>query len=288
MSMFQAVKSVFGKYATFEGRARRSEYWLFYLFNSLVSVAVIVLSYALGINAVRNAYYSNRVSLSGNMIVLGLYGIYCLACILPGLAVSCRRLHDIGRSGAYLLFIFIPIVGVIFLLIWLIQDGTPGVNIYGADPKGRAGEYAYAQPAYAQPEYRTPESTPPQNSAQEFRGAEDIGATAPQTVVRENVRIPVIVAENGVFGGRRFSVQGKLSLGRSTDNAVVFPQDMLEVSRRHCEFTASGGRLFVQDLGSTNGTFVNRSFRLVPGQPVELNPGDRITLGSLSDSFRVE
>ncbi|MBO6041563.1 MAG: DUF805 domain-containing protein [Oscillospiraceae bacterium] len=288
MSMMQAVKSVFSKYATFEGRARRSEFWLFFLFNSLVGLAVIILSYVIGISAVRNAYSFSLGSLGGNMIVRGLYGIYSLACILPGVAVSCRRLHDIGRSGAYLLFVLIPIVGCIFLLIWLIQDGTPGVNIYGADPKGRGGQYGYAQPEPIPQQYTPPQYTQPKNSAQEVRGAADVGATVGQAAVRESVRVPVLVAESGVFQGSRFSVQGTLRMGRTAENNLVFPQDLLEISRKHCEFTARDGRLFVQDLGSTNGTFINRGYRLIPGQPVELNPGDCVTLGTLNDTFRVE
>ena len=277
MSMMQAVKSVFGKYASFRGRARRKEYWLFYLFNFLLYICLSILIGVLGGDAV-----INDGDFGGAAVLMGLMGLYSLVCIIPGLAVSCRRLHDSGRSGAYLLFAFVPVVGFIFLLIWLIQDGTPGENVYGPDPKGASARQAYTPPAYEQKEYTPPVYKPQAYEQTEFREeTRSVPSAAEKTVA------PVLRADSGTFRGRSFSVNGRLSVGRALGNDVLFPQDVTKVSRQHCEFTASGGRLFVRDLGSTNGTLINGSHRLTAWETCELKQGDRVSFGTLNDTFTV-
>ena len=129
MGMFEAVKSVFSQFGSFKGRARRSEYWKFYLFNILLIALVMI------IGTVISSSSDNAQALAGAGSILGLYS---LVCIIPGLALSCRRLHDIGKSGSYLFFIFLPVVGAILLWVWAFQDGEPYANIYGPDPKGRS------------------------------------------------------------------------------------------------------------------------------------------------------
>ncbi|MDO4175847.1 MAG: DUF805 domain-containing protein [Bacillota bacterium] len=119
MDFFGAVKTVFSKYAVFNGRARRSEYWWFALFNFIVTA---ILSFIWGI-------------IFGTDSTNILTTIYSLAVFLPGLAVSVRRMHDIGKSGAWILIGFIPIVGTILMIIWCAQDSQPGSNMYGPNPK---------------------------------------------------------------------------------------------------------------------------------------------------------
>lgn len=118
MNMMDAVKNVFSNYAKFDGRARRSEYWYFFLFNMLVSIVISALAKVTGINA---------ISYLGSL--------YTLAAFIPGLAVAFRRLHDTGKSGWFLLFALIPLVGAILLIVWMAQDGKPGENQYGYNPK---------------------------------------------------------------------------------------------------------------------------------------------------------
>lgn len=119
MGFMEAVKSVFTHYATFSGRARRSEYWYFTLFNLIVS---IVLSF------VGPASETTGVTLAAS--------IYALAVLLPAIAVAVRRLHDIGKSGVWYLFNFIPLIGSIVLIIMFLRDSEPGDNQYGPNPKG--------------------------------------------------------------------------------------------------------------------------------------------------------
>jgi uncharacterized membrane protein YhaH (DUF805 family) len=116
---------VLKKYAVFSGRARRAEYWYFVLFNLIV---VIVLS---GIDALLGTF--NVVQGVGL-----LSGIYSLAVLIPTLAVTVRRLHDIDRTGWWILINLIPLVGTIVLLVFAVTDGTPGSNRYGPNPKGTA------------------------------------------------------------------------------------------------------------------------------------------------------
>ncbi|MCC8129953.1 MAG: DUF805 domain-containing protein [Clostridiales bacterium] len=116
MSFSQAIVSVFSHYATFSGRARRSEYWYFTLFNILINIVLSIVGAALPI-----------------LTWLGF--LYAIAAIVPALAVCCRRLHDTGRSGAFMLLAFIPVIGGLILLIWVCQDSQPGVNQYGPSPK---------------------------------------------------------------------------------------------------------------------------------------------------------
>jgi uncharacterized membrane protein YhaH (DUF805 family) len=109
------------KYAVFNGRARRKEYWYFVLFNFLADIVLTFIDRAAGLN---------------NESGFGLFsGIYTLAILVPGIAVSVRRLHDTGRSGWWLLIGLVPFVGGIVLFIFTLQDSKPD-NQYGPNPKG--------------------------------------------------------------------------------------------------------------------------------------------------------
>jgi uncharacterized membrane protein YhaH (DUF805 family) len=123
MSFGQAVRTVFSKYATFSGRARRSEYWWWYLFVTLVFVAAGILDAATGLNYGDASYGGGWLS-----------SIAGLALLLPNLAVGVRRLHDTGRTGWWLLIGLIPFIGVIVLLYFFILD-SENDNQYGPYPK---------------------------------------------------------------------------------------------------------------------------------------------------------
>ena len=114
---------VLKKYAVFNGRARRKEYWFFALFNFIFTLVLSVI----------DGMFGTFDSESG-LGVLG--GIYILAVFLPAIGVTIRRLHDTDRSGWWILISLIPIIGAIWLLVLLVLDGTAGQNQYGPDPKG--------------------------------------------------------------------------------------------------------------------------------------------------------
>lgn len=115
---------VLKKYAVFSGRARRKEYWFFVLFNVIVSIGLAVIDSMLGLYA------------SAGVGVLSL--IYSLGVLIPSIAVSVRRLHDINKSGWWVLIVLVPFIGWLILLIFALIAGTPGDNQYGPDPKAGA------------------------------------------------------------------------------------------------------------------------------------------------------
>lgn len=113
---------VLQNYATFSGRARRSEYWYFVLFNIIFAVVAMILDNVLGI-AMDGVGYGP------------IYGLYVLALLIPGLAVGVRRLHDVGKSGWMFLIAFIPLIGAIWLLVLFCTDSQQGTNKWGENPK---------------------------------------------------------------------------------------------------------------------------------------------------------
>lgn len=123
--------NVLKNYATFSGRARRSEYWYFALFNVIFAVAAILLDRAFGTN------FSFETAAGPIDAFYGyVYVLYILFIFLPGLAVLVRRLHDVGKSGWFLFISLIPIVGSIWILVLTCTDSIPGKNQYGLNPKG--------------------------------------------------------------------------------------------------------------------------------------------------------
>jgi uncharacterized membrane protein YhaH (DUF805 family) len=129
------------RYAEFSGRSRRKEYWMFVLLNLLIAVAVWALMALLYI-----AGLSETDMTAIMMPVFILYALVALAFVIPGLAVTVRRLHDTDRSGWNILLGLIPLVGAIVLLVFYCTDGTPGPNRFGPDPKAdeRMGAPAHA------------------------------------------------------------------------------------------------------------------------------------------------
>jgi len=107
---------VFKNYAGFQGRARRKEYWMFALFNVIISIIFSVLDSVANLNQI-------------------LTGLYSLVILIPSLAVGVRRLHDTGRSGWWLLIGLIPFIGSIILIVFFCLDSQENDNQYGSNPK---------------------------------------------------------------------------------------------------------------------------------------------------------
>ena len=145
-NLFSAYKSMFKKYGTFSGRSRRQEYWLATLANYIL---IMIWYLFVGIfisNLLRPSYYGDyyqSVRSAENMLIfmIVVIAIYGLVILVPSLALTVRRLHDTGRSGAWCFISLVPYVGAIILFVFTCLDGTPGPNQYGPDPKGRDGVY---------------------------------------------------------------------------------------------------------------------------------------------------
>ncbi|MEJ5148126.1 MULTISPECIES: DUF805 domain-containing protein [unclassified Sphingobacterium] len=118
------LKVVRDNYANFDGRARRKEYWMFALFNFIISCILGILAY------IANVFYYLSIIVS-------------LALIIPSIAVAVRRLHDINKSGWMILLCLIPFVN--FYLIYLFfLEGDKGPNEYGQDPKADENDNPFA------------------------------------------------------------------------------------------------------------------------------------------------
>ena len=115
----------FRRFAEFTGRSRRQEFWMFNLFGLLAALAATAVDFAIGFGLEDN----------GPVTI-----VQSLAFLVPSLSVSIRRLHDVDRSGWWLLLVLIPILGWIVLIVWNCTDGTCGTNRFGADPKNPDGD----------------------------------------------------------------------------------------------------------------------------------------------------
>lgn len=120
MDFMTAIRSCLDKYVTFSGRARRSEFWWFFLFNLIGS-------------AIANVIDTGVIGLPILSIV------WMLALLLPGISVSVRRMHDLDKSGWWIFIVLIPLIGFLIYVYWFIQRGTEGPNRFGPDPFDGAG-----------------------------------------------------------------------------------------------------------------------------------------------------
>lgn len=122
---------VWRKYAQFDGRSRRKEYWMFVLINMIIYFVL----YAGGLALVMG---DNKLGI----FLMVLCVVYGLAALLPSLAVAVRRLHDTNKGGLWILIALVPFIGGIWLLVLLAMDGTPGDNQFGPSPKALPAQAA--------------------------------------------------------------------------------------------------------------------------------------------------
>lgn len=119
IAFMDAVKACFGKYADFNGRSPRAEFWYFMLFNAVVGIVLYALAAAVA------------------TFFLYIYYIYALAVIVPNIAVAIRRMHDIGRSGWWILISLVPLIGSIWYIVLCALPSQLGPNKFGPNPYGQ-------------------------------------------------------------------------------------------------------------------------------------------------------
>ena len=132
MSLGESLTSVFNKYATFTGRARRSEFWWFTICYYIIVFVCNIASIGFLLQTLSGEMSYNDPSY---MIFMMMSVVVGLGLFLPALAVTVRRFHDIGKSGWNILWSAIPFVGVIIVLVWMCQDSDVVANKYGESPK---------------------------------------------------------------------------------------------------------------------------------------------------------
>ena len=123
------IDTIKNRYAKFDGRATRSEYWYFILFYFIVSFIVVALD-TFVVNPMLGA--TPEQAAQGGILQI----LLALALLIPSIALGVRRLHDIGKSGWWILVGLIPIIGLIVLIYFYVQDSQAGSNLYGPNPKG--------------------------------------------------------------------------------------------------------------------------------------------------------
>ena len=135
MEQFQRyfVDTLKNRYAAFKGRATRSEYWYFMLFSIIIALILTALD-SMIINPLLGIQPLVETARTG---ILGM--LFSLGTLIPSVALAIRRLHDIGKSGWWILLGVIPpvnIIGIFVLLYFFIKDSHPSENLYGPNPKG--------------------------------------------------------------------------------------------------------------------------------------------------------
>lgn len=126
------------RYADFQGRSRRKEYWMFVLFQLLLLVPVML------VLSLFSAPEAGEESMLGGILLIIFGLIYLGVFMIPGLAVQVRRFHDQDKSGWLVLLGLIPYVGSIVLLVFMCLEGTRGTNRFGPDPKDPYAEDVFA------------------------------------------------------------------------------------------------------------------------------------------------
>lgn len=129
-----SFKSFYVKYADFSGRSTRSEFWYAVLANFIIGILIQLAILPSFFIAVDDGIAAMGI-MASVLIVCALYAIYGLICIIPNLALSVRRLHDIGKSGWYIFISLIPILGVVLMFVYSLTDSETGTNKYGKNPK---------------------------------------------------------------------------------------------------------------------------------------------------------
>jgi uncharacterized membrane protein YhaH (DUF805 family) len=130
MEFGTAIKTCFSKYVTFSGRASRSEFWWYTLFNILGAIVARILDLLAGTSFHMTMPNGSSVSMGYGYIL----SLYALVVVLPTLSVAVRRLHDRNRSGWWYWLFLVPFVGGIWLIFWFCRRGTSGENRFGPNP----------------------------------------------------------------------------------------------------------------------------------------------------------
>ena len=217
MTFIQSVKTVLiSRYFDFEGRSSRSEYWWSYLAITILNITIVILSNSLDPS-------------SGIHIILFLFSIGLL---IPSLAVGVRRLHDIDKSGWWLLIYLIPLIGMIILIFWFATKSDEGIN--------RFGDHYVFEPSDNNQTSKSeiPHRKLDSNTRIGISGFDSSGAVVRLMIDNYNANEIVYI------------------IGRNSKECDLVLNDS-SVSRKHAEITVEGNGTFIKDLSSANGTMIN-------------------------------
>lgn len=284
MGFTEAISSCLRKFATFSGRASRSEYWYWALFLFLLELVVIILMFV----AMKEAAL---------FAIPPVIWIINIVTFLPNLAVLVRRLHDIGRSGWSVLFGLIPFVGIIILLVFCLTESQDGDNEYGPNPNANAGIQQFATNRPQQNRVQSSASSYGTSKPSYGESKSSYGAAKPSyTDSEETVISSGFSGTNArlVFNGKTIPLaSGRNIVGRKAETSqatVQIPADDLYMSRHHCVINVSYGadgrpKVTLSNYQNKNRTAVNG--RVINGQDnILLSDGNQITLGRTTMTFK--
>lgn len=267
MGFTEAISMCYSKYATFNGRASRSEYWYFALYNFLLAIPVSVIFVAL----VRS--YG-----PGAFVIVGvLIAVIGLINLLPGISVCVRRLHDTGRSGWWYWIGLIPYIGVLVLFIFMLLSGDKGDNEYGPDPLLTSGRQSPRNPQQSSYQSQRGQSRRPQPSQSRPQAAYDYSAPHGGTASASRFASEETVMPSGassvpggtaclVLNGMRYALRnGRNIIGRQGDTSEATVQIVtndMYMSRQHCVITVTqhgDGRVRakISNYQNKNKTMIN-------------------------------
>ena len=234
----EAIKVCFNKYADFTGRASRSEYWWFTLFCYLIALIADFID----------------VLLYGTANELGFFGVSTsIICMIPSISVAIRRLHDVNRSGWSWLWAF-TVIGVIPLLYWSVKAGDDGKNYYGINPlkKRKNNNVVGAEASISK--------FVDKEKVDAIDDNEDFSEVFEDTDISENEEASnnasmYLEFQNGSLKGQRIMIFKSTTIGRSSENDIALNNN--KISGTHCKLSIEKNEFFIEDLNSTNGTFLN-------------------------------
>ena len=268
MGFTEAISMCYSKYATFNGRASRSEYWYFALYNFLLAIPVSVIFVAL----VRS------YGLGAFVIVGVLTAIIGLINLLPGISVCVRRLHDTGRSGWWCWIGLIPYIGVLVLFIFMLLSGDKGDNEYGPDPLLTSGRQSPRNPQQSSYQSQRGQSRRPQPSQSRPQTAYDYSAPRGGASAASHFSSEETEVIGGGYGrtsnavarltvnGRQYTLRsGRNIIGRQGDTSeatVQIATNDMYMSRQHCVITVTqhgDGRVRakISNYQNKNKTMIN-------------------------------
>ena len=274
MNLGEAIQTCFSKYATFSGRASRSEYWWFSLTPFLLSIVCIIL-------------ILNKSWGAGIFLMFG----GSLALILPSLAVGVRRFHDTGRSGTLfivLCFLSAFLIPSIFMLIFLLEDSQPGENQYGPNPKHDKSKSKQRndfserqQPVDIQYDRQQNVTHVDENYTQQHNGLEEtILASSSASLILGNRSYPLSIGRNIV--GRS---------GETSKATVQLASEDRYMSRQHCCIDVKrhlNGQIMAVLSNYQNKNVIKiNGYKIKQGDSVQLSDGNSILMGHTIVTFKI-
>lgn len=277
MGFVEAGKRYFNNATDFQGRARRSEYWMAVLYLMVVNMAF---SFVTGLIA-------GLLGDVGAFIALAALFIWGLICLVASMSLCVRRLHDTGKSGWFYLLSLVPL-GAIVLLVFFCMDSTED-NKWGPNPK----IVKHTVPAENTAAQFAPPSLPPQPAAPEYDPTiydptpAPVAPPAPPVTPAPQM-YGVLQMQSGPMAGKSFRVPAgrTVTVGRNPSVCELALSAYNVVSGTHCKIAFGNKTITIMDMNSTNGTFVN-GIRLTPGKPVTVNDGATIQLANSTCTIRL-